>query len=307
MPAFWPNLVRSPLGVGDDKEFRISIAGAQEKTALLYWRKRWLVPHGTTATTHILKPQIGKLESGIDLSKSVENEHLCLKLVQAFGIQAADTQIADFAGRRVLVVERFDRRRTRNQRLLRLPQEDCCQALSVPPTLKYQSDGGPGIRQIAGLLKGSDTPAKDQILFLKAQVVLWLLAATDGHAKFRASIWRRAGVSTSPRSTTWFRRSPASMPTKFATTKPSSPCRSARVRPLLGRILPRHFLQTAGLCGIPQASANAMLEELGDTGAAAIDKVLADLPDNFPREIATSIAQGAKARLEQIGVQATAD
>jgi hypothetical protein len=49
------------------------------KTALLYWRKRWLVPHGTTATTHILKPQIGKLESGVDLSGSVENEHLCLK------------------------------------------------------------------------------------------------------------------------------------------------------------------------------------------------------------------------------------
>jgi len=130
------NLARSPLGVGDDKEFRISIAGAQEKTALLYWRKRWLVPHGTTATTHILKPQIGKLESGIDLSKSVENEHLCLKLVQAFGIPAADTQIADFAGRRVLVVERFDRRRTRDQRLLRLPQEDCCQALSVPAAPK---------------------------------------------------------------------------------------------------------------------------------------------------------------------------
>jgi HipA-like protein len=142
------NLERSPLGVGDDKDFRISIAGTQEKTALLYWRKRWLVPHGTTATTHILKPQIGKLESGIDLSKSVENEHLCLRLVSALGIPAAHSEIADFAGRRALVIERFDRRRTRDQRLLRLPQEDCCQALSVPPTRKYQSEGGPGIRRL---------------------------------------------------------------------------------------------------------------------------------------------------------------
>jgi len=302
------NLARSPLGVGDDKDFRISIAGAQEKTALLYWRKRWLVPHGTTATTHILKPQIGKLESGIDLSKSVENEHLCLKLVQAFGIPAADTQIADFAGRRVLVVERFDRRRTRDQRLLRLPQEDCCQALSVPPTLKYQSDGGPDIRQIAGLLKGSDTPAKDQMLFLKAQVVFWLLAATDGHAK-NFSIHLATGgrfhlaplydvVSAQPSiDANEVRHNQAKLAMSVGNNR----------HYVLGRILPRHFLQTAALCGIPQASATAMLEELGDTGAAAIDKVLADLPDNFPREIATSIAEGAKARLEQVGVHATAD
>jgi serine/threonine-protein kinase HipA len=68
-------------------------------------------------------------------------------------------------------------------RLLRLPQEDCCQALSVPPPRKYEPDGGPGIRQILELLKASDEPEADQTLFLKAQIVFWLLGATDGHAK----------------------------------------------------------------------------------------------------------------------------
>src|SRR6185437_10297503 len=72
------NLARNPLGIGDDQDFRISIAGAQEKTALLFWKNKWHRPHGTTATTHILKPQIGNV-GGIDLSNSVENEFLCLE------------------------------------------------------------------------------------------------------------------------------------------------------------------------------------------------------------------------------------
>lgn len=302
------NLERNPLGVGDDKEFRISIAGVQEKTALLYWRKRWLVPHGTTATTHILKPQIGKLESGIDLSKSVENEHLCLKLVNAFGIPAAQSEVVDFAGRRALVVERFDRLRTRDQRLLRLPQEDCCQALSVPPTRKYQSDGGPDIRQISELLKGSDEPAEDQTLFLKAQVIFWLLAATDGHAK-NFSIHLAPGGR--------FRLAPlydvvSAQPSIDADEIPSKKVKLAMSlgknrHYIVGQIVARHFLQTAGLCGFRVAAMREMLDELGDTGAEMIDKVLADLPREFPQDIAQSIGDGAKARLGQIGALATAE
>ncbi len=141
------------------------------------------VPHGTTATTHIIKPQIGTLPNGIDLTNSVENEHFCLELVAALGLPVAKSKIIDFAGKRVLAIERFDRTWTRDGRLLRLPQEDCCQALSVPPTRKYESDGGPGIRTIVDFLKGSDTPDADQRTFFKAQIVFWLLGATDGHAK----------------------------------------------------------------------------------------------------------------------------
>jgi serine/threonine-protein kinase HipA len=177
------DLGRNPLGIGDDQDFRISLAGAQQKTALLYWKDAWHLPHGTTATTHILKPQIGKLPSGLDLSNSVENEYLCLKLVKALGVPVANAEIIDFAGKRVLVVERFDRQWTRDKRLLRLPQEDCCQALSIPPSRKYESDGGPGILDIATLLKGSDTPQVDQKTLFKAQIVFWMLGATDGHAK----------------------------------------------------------------------------------------------------------------------------
>jgi len=135
--AILGDLRRTPLGVDESEEFRLSLAGAQEKTALLCWQDRWQVPHGSTATTHILKPEIGRLPNGIDLSQSIENEHLCMRLTASFGLPAARTEIREFSGRRALVVERFDRLHTRDGRLLRLPQEDCCQALSVPPPRKY--------------------------------------------------------------------------------------------------------------------------------------------------------------------------
>jgi serine/threonine-protein kinase HipA len=89
--------------------FRISLAGAQEKTALLYWQERWHKPNRTTATTHILKPSIGRLSNGLDLTHSVENEFLCLKLLESFDLPAAKARMAQYGGRSVLIVERFDR------------------------------------------------------------------------------------------------------------------------------------------------------------------------------------------------------
>jgi serine/threonine-protein kinase HipA len=177
------NLVGAPLGLGMDKEFRISVAGAQEKTALLRYKGKWWKPHGTTPTTHILKTQIGRLQNGIDLSNSVESEYYCLKLMAAFGLSTATAEMAVFGEAKALVIERFDRKWTDAGRLLRIPQEDFCQALSCPPSLKYQSQGGPGMVEGLELLKGSDTPAEDQKAFLKTQVLFWLIGATDGHAK----------------------------------------------------------------------------------------------------------------------------
>ena len=129
------NLATAPLGIGDDDEFRISIAGVQEKTALLRLNDAWHIPHGSTATTHILKPQIG-MRDGRDLTQSVENEFLCMQIIAALGIPVANTTISDFGSQRALVIERFDRQWTKDNRLLRIPQEDCCQALSISPDRK---------------------------------------------------------------------------------------------------------------------------------------------------------------------------
>ena len=105
-------LATAPLGMGRDESFRISIAGAQEKTALLFWDGHWYKPEGTTATTHIFKPSIGQLPNGLNLTHSVENEYLCLRMLQALGVSAAKATMERFGDRRVLIVERFDRRWT---------------------------------------------------------------------------------------------------------------------------------------------------------------------------------------------------
>ncbi len=177
------NLATAPLGITEDQSFRISIAGAQEKTAFQYRDGKRYKPRGTMATIHIFKPSIGRLPNGIDLTDSVENEYFCLTTIAALGIEAARPQMMTFGERSVFVIERFDRRWTADGRLLRLPQEDCCQALSIPPIRKYQSDDGPGIVQLLQLLRGSADPLADQRSFLKANIAFWLMGATDGHAK----------------------------------------------------------------------------------------------------------------------------
>jgi serine/threonine-protein kinase HipA len=301
--AILAELGRNPLGISADQEFRISLAGAQEKTALLYWKDAWHLPHGTTATTHILKPQIGQLPNGIDLSNSVENEHLCLKLVNSLGIDAARSEIVTFAGKPVLVVERFDRLWTNDQRLLRLPQEDCCQALSVPPARKYESEGGPGIRDLTALLQGSDTPEQDQRTFFKAQIVFWVLGATDGHAK-NFSLRLAAGGR--------FHLAPLY---DVISTQPSADAKQIRLNQMklamavgkhrhytVHEIVPRHFVQTAEICGLPVTMVKDVFQELRDTGPARIDAVLGTLPDDFPEAAANSIAKAAKHRLGMLSV-----
>ncbi|MDW6025884.1 type II toxin-antitoxin system HipA family toxin [Mesorhizobium sp. BAC0120] len=291
------NLASAPLGVGEDEEFRISIAGAQEKTALLRVDGQWFKPIGTTATTHILKPQIGQLPNGIDLSNSVENEYLCLKLLEGFGIPVANVEIADFGERRTLIVERFDRRWARDGRLLRLPQEDVCQALSVPPTRKYQSDGGPGMREIIQLLKGSDRPEEDIATFMRACIVFWMLGATDGHAK-NFSIFLDPGGR--------FRMTPlydvlTAQPSLDAGQiqrkkfKLAMSVGKSRHYPVLD-IMPRHFVQTTDIAGVGKPLMRPIFDDLAAHTQRQADEVFNALPKGFPQQLIESVRSAIEAR-----------
>lgn len=296
--AILGDLASSPLGIGEDEEFRISIAGAQEKTALLYWKGAWHIPHGTTATTHILKPAIGKREDGVDLSSSVENEHLCMKLIAALGLPAAQTNIVSFAKKKVLVVERFDRIWTRDKRLLRQPQEDCCQALSVPPARKYENQGGPGVADLIGLFEGSDNSSNDQKLIMKASIVFWLLAATDGHAKNFSLFLRPGGrfaltplydvMSVQP---VFDAKQLTRRQMKMAMAVGKN--RHYRVH----EIVPRHFLQTVEASGMGESIVLETFKELRTESPRAIDETLSSLPEGFPTDLADSIIGGYNSRL----------
>ncbi|MCC6966615.1 MAG: type II toxin-antitoxin system HipA family toxin [Nitrospira sp.] len=292
-------LSQAPLGLSRDEDFRISVAGVQEKTALLRHKGRWWKPSGTTPTTHILKKQIGRLPDGIDLSNSVENEFYCLKLAAAFGLPVNKAEIHDFNETRALVIERFDRRWTADKRLLRLPQEDFCQALSVPPARKYQSEGGPGLVKILDVLKGSDNPAADRQTVLKAQMFFWLIGATDGHAK-NFSMFLGPGGS--------YRLTPLY---DVLTAQPSLDAGQVQRKQMklslsvgtnrhyrIDEIQGRHFVQTATAAGLPKSAIATALEEIADAALKALQKVEAGLPKDFPVSIHASVSKGVKERLK---------
>ena len=179
----------SPVEFDDD--LRISIAGAQEKTALLWHDERWCVPEGNTPTTHIFKLPLGDITVlKANFSASVENEWLCLTLLRTMGLPVAESEIGRFPGLQgdvsALIVKRFDRQHTvtgGRPWIARLPQEDCCQVSGTPSSLKYEHDGGPGIERILGVLASSETAHADASVFVRAQLAFWLLAARRGHAK----------------------------------------------------------------------------------------------------------------------------
>lgn len=171
------------IGVPEEDELRISIAGAQEKTALLWHNDQWCRPRGTTPTTHILKLPLGEVGGmRADLSTSVENEWLCAKLLRAYGLPVADSTFGMFGRHKVLVVTRFDRHLIDGW-WARLPQEDFCQVTGMSPEQKYEENGGPGMSTILDILRGSDDAKSDRKNFMAAQLIFWMLAAPDGHAK----------------------------------------------------------------------------------------------------------------------------
>ncbi len=178
-------LARVAGDVEDDDAFRVSLAGMQEKTALLQHNGQWMLPHGSTPSTHILKLPMGLVGGRkIDMSHSAENEWLCARLVAAFGLPIARCEIGHFGDQKVLVVERFDRQlHASGKWWMRLPQEDFCQVHGLPSLLKYESDGGPGLERLAGVLANSVNAKADLETLLAAQILFWMLAATDGHAK----------------------------------------------------------------------------------------------------------------------------
>lgn len=291
------NLAQAPLGLSRDDDFRLSVAGAQEKTALLWADGQWLKPHGATPTTHILKTPIGHLSNGLDLSNSVENEFYCLRLLGHLGLPVARADMVTFGQTRALVVERFDRA-WHGGRLIRLPQEDFCQALSIPPARKYQNDGGPSLLDMATLLKGSDTPAADQRILLQAQLVFWLIGATDGHAKnFSLFLHPGGGYALAPLY-------------DVLTAQPSLKAHQIDRKQMklalsvgtnrhyrIDDITPRHFFQTGDAAGLSKSLVYAALADIAAKMAGALAATAAELPAGFPQEIPEGVIEGVQSRM----------
>ncbi|MCD6920818.1 type II toxin-antitoxin system HipA family toxin [Escherichia coli] len=230
-----------PLGmIREENDFRISVAGAQEKTALLRIGNDWCIPKGITPTTHS-----------------------------------------------------FDRRwNTERTVLLRLPQEDMCQTFGLPSSVKYESDGGPGIAQIMAFLMGSSEALKDRYDFMKFQVFQWLIGATDGHAK-NFSVFIQAGGS--------YRLTPfydiiSAFPVLGGTGIHISDLKLAMglnaskgKKTAIDKIYPRHFLATAKVLKFPEVQMHEILSDFARMIPAALDNVKTSLPTDFPENVVTAV------------------
>lgn len=286
-----------------ENTFRISLAGAQEKTALLFRNNAWYRPTQTTPTTHILKLPLGVNPQGIDLSTSVENEWLCSEIVRAYGIEVAKCWMHTFGEHKTLVIERFDRRLSSDGSwYLRLPQEDFCQATGTSPGLKYESDGGPGIRAIMDLLLGSENSTGDRGDFMRTQLVFWLLAAIDGHAKnFSVFLLPGGAYRLTPRYDIL-----SAYPVLGHGRGKLSPHKIRMAMAVSGKnrhyrwreITARHWLETAKRCGFGEIK--AVLEEVIARTPAAVQQVQRILPTRFPPRIAESILEGVKRAARQL-------
>ena len=289
------------LGAADqsDDDFRISLAGAQEKTALLWHEGQWKRPHGATPTTHIFKLPLGLVGNKLaDLSTSVENEWLCLRILRAYGLPVANTEVVTFGKQRVLSVERFDRQlHSSGQWLLRLPQEDFCQVYGVPSHRKYENEGGPGVLDLARVLQQSVAAAQDIETLLASQILFWMLAAPDGHAKnfsirllaggqYRLtplydvmSIWPVEG--SGPNQWSWFK------------ARLAMGMWSRSKHDAFRDVQRRHFNTMALKCSYG-ASAEPLIERLIEQTPNVIDQVSADLPERFPARVAERIFKGLR-------------
>lgn len=290
-----------PLGhmEQEDQHFRISLAGAQEKTAFVKVGAQWCRPRGATPSTHIFKLPLGLIAntSRMDLFDSVENEWLCAQIVNALGLPAAHTEMGSFDGQCALIVERFDRQWMDDGKwIARLPQEDFCQALGLPPRLKYEADGGPSVARVLDLLSGSSDAANDRMAFQLAQLAFWLMAAPDGHAKNYSIFLHQGGAyDMTPLYdilSLWPYAGKGRGKMDLREVKMAMALRGKNIHHELRTMLPRHWHELAMKNGGPSvwSAMLALVERVDD----ALSLVEAQLPKEFPARIWEPIAKGMK-------------
>ena len=209
----------------------------------------------------------------------------------------------------MLVVDRFDRRLSADgQWFMRLPQEDFCQATATAPALKSECDGGPGIGKIMELLLGSDRAAEDRRDFMRTQLVSWLLAAIDGHAK-NFSVFLQAGGA--------YRLTPrydvlSAYPVLGNGRGKLSPHKITMAMAVSGKnrhyrwkeISARHWRETARRCGFSEMK--AIMDELIARTPTVVEQASARLPRRFPAQIAETILSGTASAARRLGEELAA-
>ena len=183
-------LTGKPLFAGE-KDVRLSIAGSQRKLPIIYRDSRFYLPHGDIPTTAIIKPEI----PGID--GSIENEFFCLSLAKKMSLPVPKFEILKL-DRKYLVIERYDRVK-KDEKIVRLHQEDLCQATGIPSENKYQKDGGPGFKDLFAIIrKHSSQPALDIRNAVRIAIFNYIIGNADAHGKNFSFLIEKDSVRLAP-------------------------------------------------------------------------------------------------------------
>lgn len=175
------------LAISDDRQTtwqgideHWSLNGAQDKIALRFQNGHWYEALGSAATTHILKPGILKLR------EQAFNEYVCLKTIETLNVPVSTTEFRLFDDLPAIISTRWDRQcvtRDGHTSVIRIHQEDMCQATGHATDEKYQSYGGPGAVEIVKCLQTNHLDATSIARFHIALILNFLMAGTDAHAK----------------------------------------------------------------------------------------------------------------------------
>jgi serine/threonine-protein kinase HipA len=255
-----------PLHADEDGEYRLSLAGAQDKLpVVLTGDGRIGLTKGRTPSTHILKTPIA------DHDGTIANEALCPAIGRLLDIETVHTSPRRAAGREFLLVERYDREHT-ERGVQRLHQEDFCQALGIPARRKYQNEGGPGLAEGFGLLREAvAVPAREALKLLDMVVLSFLIGNSDAHGKNYSLLY----LPDSP----------------MATLAPAYDLLSTVVYPGLSRkmamsiggeyrpdyVQPRHLNQLLEQAGLGPAAARRRIRALADAAPSAAQQAHASL------------------------------
>lgn len=185
-------LPNKPLLAGE-KGVRISLAGAQDKLVLRYQNGQFFIPCGSAPSTHILKPKISRF------SGTVPNEAYCMQLADLMGLRVSKVETCTVNQIDFLNVERYDRLTDGQGKIIRLHQEDFCQALGIVSERKYQKEGGPGLVDCFNLLRAASTvPAADLGRLLDAVIFNVLIGNNDAHGKNFSILYTGGDIQLAP-------------------------------------------------------------------------------------------------------------
>ncbi len=284
LEKFITELPKKPLALGADG-MRLSLAGAQDKTAIVLIDNKVAIPALEVPTTHILKPAIA------DLKETVENEYICMKAASLLGISVPEIEIRKVNGIKYFLIERYDRE-IKNGKLKRIHQEDFCQASNVVSAFKYQAEGGVSFADCFEVLKKTSRPAVSIVKFLNMMVFNYLIGNNDAHGKnFSILHYPDGKIELAPAydilSTQVYKDLSSKMAMKIG----------GHYEPK--NIYPRHFERFANEVGISYVQLKKIIKTQTSILPNIVSEVISDFDNTIGQEILSIVNKNCKILIDR--------